>query len=563
MMDNLCGVDFVSVNEFISNSVPTVSSTRAMTVELYYEPFLAKGDPNPKKPSFGEVLYRTLSRETRLRAFNQSSGSYETIVQRKIALSLPKVLSISCACAGRKEEDGLFVWRGDGISQDHWLPEIVEVEISEAGNIVVRELIRELDSGNERWVSYGENDSVSAAVTDILSKRKGRIAQKLRYELNSVVSMVRDDLDKNIPDELVSANDEDGESFGHHVLHTRISPAYEKRIVKSQINEAATFLSKPAIPFSLVLEKEKEAIKERVEHASNRLNEPKADWVLFNGFNVSNTSAEDARAFHVHFKEPCIVVYRCQEEASTETTDEIQVNVPPDVISTRSLTDNTRSNFASNQKLSALPGERDLVAFDAEFVSVQEEVSTLTESGSKLTIQETRHAMARISVVSCTTKSVVFDDFVLPLEEVVDYLTRFSGIVERDLNPKESEQHLISTRAAYLKLRCLVERGCVFVGHGLDRDFWTANLMVPPNQIIDTVEIYHKPAQRFISLRFLANYVLKRDMQQEVHDSLEDATAAFDLYETAVKLKEQGEFDKMLDSLYEYGARVDWKLGIE
>jgi PAB-dependent poly(A)-specific ribonuclease subunit 2 len=141
---------------------------------------------------------------------------------------------------------------------------------------------------------------------------------------------------------------------------------------------------------------------------------------------------------------------------------------------------------------------------------------------------------------------VVFDDFVLPQERVADYLTRFSGIVERDLNPKESQRHLITTRAAYLKLRCLAERGCVFVGHGLNRDFWTANIMVPLNQIIDTVEIYHKPVQRYISLRFLTNFVLKRDMQQEVHE-----------------LKQAGEFEKLLDDLYEYGRKVDWKLGVD
>jgi hypothetical protein len=212
IMDKLGGVNFVSVNEFISNSTPpTTSSTRAMTVELYYEPFLAKGDPTPRKsPSFGEVLYRTVSRETPLRAFNQSSGAYETIVQRKIALSLPKVLSLLCACAGRKEEEGLFIWRGNGLAQDHWLPETVEIEITEKGNILVREHVRELDSGKEEWVTHGNDDSISSAVVDILSKRRGKIEQKVRYELTSVVSLVRDELNRNIPDGLVSANNNNG-----------------------------------------------------------------------------------------------------------------------------------------------------------------------------------------------------------------------------------------------------------------------------------------------------------------------------------------------------------------
>jgi PAB-dependent poly(A)-specific ribonuclease subunit 2 len=85
-------------------------------------------------------------------------------------------------------------------------------------------------------------------------------------------------------------------------------------------------------------------------------------------------------------------------------------------------------------------------------------------------------------------------------------------------------------------------------------------LVVPASQIIDTVEIYHKPAQRYISLRFLTNFVLGRDMQQEVHDSVEDALAAYELYCKAVELKREGLFQKLLDDLYEYGEKNDWKV---
>lgn len=88
-------------------------------------------------------------------------------------------------------------------------------------------------------------------------------------------------------------------------------------------------------------------------------------------------------------------------------------------------------------------------------------------------------------------------------------------------------------------------------------------MAVPAHQIIDTVEIYHKPAQRYISLRFLTNFVLKRDMQQDVHDSVEDATAAYELYAKSLELKANGTFDKLLDELYEFGQKHDWKLGME
>ena len=88
-------------------------------------------------------------------------------------------------------------------------------------------------------------------------------------------------------------------------------------------------------------------------------------------------------------------------------------------------------------------------------------------------------------------------------------------------------------------------------------------MAVPPSQIIDTVELYHKPAQRYVSLRFLTNFVLKRDMQQEVHDSVEDAIAAHELYLRAVEMKRDGSFDRVLDELYEYGQKNDWKFGLD
>jgi PAB-dependent poly(A)-specific ribonuclease subunit 2 len=105
-----------------------------------------------------------------------------------------------------------------------------------------------------------------------------------------------------------------------------------------------------------------------------------------------------------------------------------------------------------------LPGAGDLIAFDAEFVSVQEEESVLTNTGAKLITRETRYALARVSIIDCRSGSIMVDDYVLPCEPVVDYLTRFSGTVEGDLDPKNSPHHLISMRSAYLKLRCLTER---------------------------------------------------------------------------------------------------------
>jgi PAB-dependent poly(A)-specific ribonuclease subunit 2 len=43
--------------------------------------------------------------------------------------------------------------------------------------------------------------------------------------------------------------------------------------------------------------------------------------------------------------------------------------------------------------------------------------------------------------------------------------------------------------------------------------------------MIDTLEIWHLPNQRYISLKFLVKYVLKKDIQLNNHDSIEDAIA--------------------------------------
>ena len=49
--------------------------------------------------------------------------------------------------------------------------------------------------------------------------------------------------------------------------------------------------------------------------------------------------------------------------------------------------------------------------------------------------------------------TLLSDDYVLPAEPIVDYVTRFSGLTCDDLNPAVSRHPIITHRAAILKLR--------------------------------------------------------------------------------------------------------------
>jgi PAB-dependent poly(A)-specific ribonuclease subunit 2 len=128
-----------------------------------------------------------------------------------------------------------------------------------------------------------------------------------------------------------------------------------------------------------------------------------------------------------------------------------------------------------------------------------------------------------------------------------------------DLDSKNSSHFTINLKNSYLKIRALIDLGVVFCGHGLDQDFKILNLIVPPNQIIDTVKLYQLPNQRKIGLRFLSFVLLKQDIQAEIHDSVEDAKIALALYHLYLKFQESGTFQKVLTKLYEIGRSYNWK----
>jgi hypothetical protein len=81
------------------------------------------------------------------------------------------------------------------------------------------------------------------------------------------------------------------------------------------------------------------------------------------------------------------------------------------------------------------------------------------------------------------------------------------------------------------------------------------NVTVPPAQIVDTVELFHFKRQRKLSLRFLASYLLKEDIQQTTHDSIEDARTAVRLYRKYQEMQAEGNFQGKLLEIYRFGKQ--------
>ncbi|KAJ3262967.1 poly(A)-specific ribonuclease [Chytriomyces hyalinus] len=81
-----------------------------------------------------------------------------------------------------------------------------------------------------------------------------------------------------------------------------------------------------------------------------------------------------------------------------------------------------------------------------------------------------------------------------------------------------------------------------------------------PEQIIDSVDIFFIEERQWkLSLRFLAWSLLRSDIQQDTHDSIEDARAALLLYKKYLALAKEGAFEQVLDAIYEDGRKYNFK----
>ena len=151
------------------------------------------------------------------------------------------------------------------------------------------------------------------------------------------------------------------------------------------------------------------------------------------------------------------------------------------VVQLLSLMSRSQNKTFRSPDIYALPEKGHLIAIDTEFVTVAKEDAVLNSDGSRTVNSAARQvcdtyiimliiflfneaaipskssqALARVSAIDGTTGNVIIDDYVVPREPIIDYKTRFSGLISEDLDPNMSSHHLVHLRTAYLKLRLLV-----------------------------------------------------------------------------------------------------------
>lgn len=200
------------------------------------------------------------------------------------------------------------------------------------------------------------------------------------------------------------------------------------------------------------------------------------------------------------------------------------------------------------------------VAIDAEFVTLVREELIITADGNRVIVNPTRHGLGRVSVlrVGGEDEGVPFiDDYITINEPIVDYVTQYSGIEEGDLDPRRSKHALVSLKIAYKKLWLLLNLGCVFVGHGLSKDFLEINMYVPREQIIDTVDLFHqRDNPRRLRLAMLAELLLREEVQTGNHDSIEDARAALRLWRKYQEFDDAGIVEQIINKAYRDAKRT-------
>ncbi|GJD05711.1 PAB-dependent poly(A)-specific ribonuclease subunit PAN2 [Galdieria sulphuraria] len=477
----------------------------ASNMETYEE--LLKDFPKRLEASFCE--------ETRnIRAYNEVSGTFESCTRCKYLMEPSDVLLIGCSFAD--EEHYLHYWfRYSG----------------------------ELESNKERWsdegararaakiaLNYGQDIPHHLFFQRALSNQDNAHLHGWKVNGSSCPELAQKNFERI------------------YDLHFVIAFVPKKPIYNGAHNSKAWSDFPPVGHLVLY-------VRETMERTTREHCSHDSFWWCINDFCITRCqSISEVTRFHPNWKLPVVLGYKVRKSFRYIPKVEISYSLADIYQRACSVIINPMSDslLCSNSVASHLfPPKGSYIALDAEFVETSREVAEI-------------HGDVFSTMNSSDSNFVVLmDDYLVQREHVVDYLTKYSGLTFEDLNPNTSKRPLTTLKAVYMKLRCLIDNGCILIGHGLKKDFRIINFIVPKSQVIDTVELYRLPRQRLLSLRFLAATLLHEDIQGVTHDSVEDAQTAWRLFFYYQKLQEKGLVPQLLEDLYKYGREHHWQYSLE
>ena len=149
------------------------------------------------------------------------------------------------------------------------------------------------------------------------------------------------------------------------------------------------------------------------------------------------------------------------------------------------------------------------VGLDMNIISNCKQETDINPDGSYKTITSTENSIIVTRVVCFRGNSSkieplaslpLIDDHAQSKETVVEYINKLGGL---DMN---GGKHLATFKQTFLKLKYLVDRKVIVVGHNIERKLKMFNLFVPKDQLRDTASIYRLSRHDSLSLKFMADY---------------------------------------------------------
>jgi PAB-dependent poly(A)-specific ribonuclease subunit 2 len=168
--------------------------------------------------------------------------------------------------------------------------------------------------------------------------------------------------------------------------------------------------------------------------ASKDADNQEDQWYLFNDFLVQSISSQEALSFPASWKVPAVLLWERIDKTVVDLslkTSEIDLD-----LLCQDLSISAHRNLSLKRHTPLLSSELPLqagtiVAIDSEFVALNQEELELSSDGTRRLIRPSRLTLARVSVLRGDGEKegeAFVDDYIWTKEDVVDYLTQFSGI---------------------------------------------------------------------------------------------------------------------------------------